>query len=408
VAADERIETIRGLCSFEGRRTGTDAERRAANWLVERLRAQGRSAEVEPTYVHPQYGLVHAAHCALGFAASLLAIAEPIAGFAVALFAATSMYLDLNGRLYLVRLLFFRRGSQNVVSPGRRPEAPMRLVVSAHYDAARTGAVFASPRARRLFGPPRRLPVPIGPFRVLFWSLALLLPLLAARTAGVDTEAIALLQLPPTLVLLLGIFALVDIELSEVAPAANDNASGVATALSVTAELDREPPHQLDVWLLLTGGEECMEEGMRAHLRAHGKSLDRTRTAFVCIDAVGAGTVRFETAAGWVVSFDLDRRMSELCEAIAEADREGKRRFGAQPLHNGSAGDSLPPRLRGFRSIGITCRDADGYVPRYRLPSDTPDRIDPAALDRAHGFAVELIRQLDRDVARSADEASGR
>ena len=60
------METIRGLCAFEGRLTGTDAERRAARWLAERLRDSGRAAEIEPTYVHPQYGLVHAAHCALG------------------------------------------------------------------------------------------------------------------------------------------------------------------------------------------------------------------------------------------------------------------------------------------------------------------------------------------------------
>lgn len=396
------METIRGLCAFEGRLTGTDAERRAARWLGDRLAERGRSVEVEPTYVHPQYGLVHATHCALGFAGSLLAIAEPIAGFALALFAATSMYLDLNGRLYLVRSVFFRRASQNLVSPGPRPEAPFRLIVSAHYDAARTGAVFAPERARRAARLARRLPVPTGPFRVLFWSLAALLPLLAARTAGVDSDAISLAQLLPTLILLIGIFALVDIELSSVVPGANDNASGVATALSVVSELDREPPEHLDVWLLLTGGEECLQEGMRSYLRSHRKSLERERTAFICLDTLGQGSVRYEVASGWVVTFDLDRRLGELCEAIAEADRDGESRYGAEGLRHGLAGDSLPPRLRGFRSIGITCRDQDGYAPHHHLPSDTPENVDPTALEHAHGFTLELIRQLDRDVGRAA------
>ena len=40
VDAEARIELIRDLCSFEGRRAGTDAERRAANWLAGRLRSQ--------------------------------------------------------------------------------------------------------------------------------------------------------------------------------------------------------------------------------------------------------------------------------------------------------------------------------------------------------------------------------
>ncbi|MGH2961722.1 MAG: hypothetical protein ACRDL3_05955, partial [Solirubrobacterales bacterium] len=58
----ERMEVIRRLCSFGRRRAGSDAERRAANYLADRLRAAGRRAEVEPTYVHPQYALVHALH----------------------------------------------------------------------------------------------------------------------------------------------------------------------------------------------------------------------------------------------------------------------------------------------------------------------------------------------------------
>src|SRR5919106_4025401 len=120
------MEIIRGLCSFEGRLAGTDAERRAANWLAERLRAQGRRAEIEPTYVHPQIGLILAAHCALGFGGSLLAIAEPVAGFAIVLVTAASLYLDLNTRFYLLRRLLFRRASQNVFSAGGGPAAPAR------------------------------------------------------------------------------------------------------------------------------------------------------------------------------------------------------------------------------------------------------------------------------------------
>ena len=249
-----RMEVIRELCSFEGRLAGTDAERRAANWLAKRLRDSGRRVEVEPTYVHPQSGLVHAAHCALGFAGSLAAIAQPVVGFAVVLATALSVYLDVNARFYLLRRLFFRRASQNVVSPGKNPNAPARVLICAHYDAARTGAIFDPKRVARGARLARRLPVPLGPYRVLFWSLAVLLPILGARMAGVDSTLISLLQLPPTLTLLVGVFVLVDIELSDVVPGANDNASGVATALALVDELDTDPPENVDVWALFTGG----------------------------------------------------------------------------------------------------------------------------------------------------------
>ena len=60
--------------------------------------------------------------------------------------------------------------------------------------------------------------------------------------AGLDSNVGSRSQLLPTLVLLVGAFALVDIELSDVVPGANDNASGVAAALSLAAELEGEPP----------------------------------------------------------------------------------------------------------------------------------------------------------------------
>jgi hypothetical protein len=60
----------------------------------------------------------------------------------------------------------------------------------------------------------------------------------------------------------------------------------------------------------------------------------------------------------------------------------------------------MPPLLAGFRSIGIGCLDGDGLAPHSHLPSDLPEAIDPGALDRAHDFTLELIRQLDRDLGR--------
>ena len=231
------MKIIRELCSFEGRLAGTDAERRAANRLAERLREQGRKVEVEPTYVHPQLGLVYALHCAVGFAGSLVSVGVPALGFALVLLAATSMYLDMNARFYLLRRIFFRRASQNVVARGKRADAPARLLITAHVDAARTGAAYAPGRMRLLGRIANAVPFALSPARVLFWSLAILVPIVGLRMAGIDSNAVAIPQLLPTLVLLIGMFAFVDIELSDVVPGANDNASGVAAAVSLAEEL---------------------------------------------------------------------------------------------------------------------------------------------------------------------------
>ena len=172
---------------------------------------------------------------------------------------------------------------------------------------------------------------------------------------------------------MVGVFLLVDIELSEVVPGANDNASGVATVLSLAEELDAEPPANLDVWVLLTGGEECLQEGMRSFVRAHRAELDRETTYFVNVDTVGHGAVRFEAGAGWVVTYPLDRRLVELCAAIADRRPRGPDRYQARPLVHGLAGDSMPPRIAGFRGDG----DHLSRTTRATSPDTTPRTTRP-------------------------------
>ena len=98
----------------------------------------------------------------------------------------------------------------------------------------------------------------------------------------------------------------------------------------------------------------------------------------------------------------MDRRLVELCDRVAAADAEGERASRRRRSRAGSRGDSMPPRIGGYAAVGITCRDADGVAPRRHLPTDTPEAIDRGALERAHAFALELIRRLDADLGRAA------
>ena len=397
------MEVIRELCSFEHRGPGTDAERRAANQLAGRLRALGRRAEVEPTYVHPQYALVHGLHALVAIAGSIVAVAEPAIGFGLVLLAATSTYLDLNTRFYLARRVFFRRASQNVVSPGDNPGAPLRAILVAHYDAARTGYVFGarSHRLARRLSP--RLRLLLGPFRLVFWGgIAPLLPILGARMAGIDAQWLSVLQLAPTVVLIVSLFLFADIALSEIVPGAYDNASGVAAALAAAGALRADPPANLDLWVVLSGGEECLCEGMRSFVRAHKDDLDRERTVVVNVDGASHGDVHYEVSEGAVVSLNLDAELIELCEALDAAGQP------ARPLRSPLLTDALPARIRGLRAITITSVE-DGLVPPwYHTPEDTPDRVDPAALDRTTEFVVSLLRLLDRGAGRTTPAAPGR
>jgi hypothetical protein len=403
-----RIAAIERLCSFEGRLAGTDAERRAANDLAAQLRERGRRADVEPTYVHPQWALSVALHCLLALAGSLAALELPVVGFATVLLAGASLYLELNDRFYLLRRVFFRRASQNVISPVRRKETAGTLVLVANYDAGRTGSAYGRAWGWLIDRVGNLLPGPFSPSRLAFWSIALLLPVIGLRMAELNANWISLVQLPPTLVLVFSIFLLVDIHLSPTAPGANLNASGVATVLSVADELDREQPEQLDVWVVLPGAGDPLATGMRSFVREHRGDLDPETTWFVSVEAVGEGDVRFMTSQGPVVSYGMASRLTQLCAAIADADAERDEPLRAKPLQSGFGSGSLPALLARYPATTITCLDEGNLQPpRAHTSADLPDALDPDALERAHAFVLELARALDRDLARrSSREAA--
>jgi hypothetical protein len=291
-----------------------------------------------------------------------------------------------------------------VVARNPAATANARLLLCAHVDSARSGLIYKPGRLQRIARIGRVFRIDLSPTRLIFWSLALLIPIVGAHAAGVDSDALSLVQLFPTLVLLISLFALVESELSDVVPGANDNASGVATVLSLTEELDRTRPKNLDVWVVITGAEESGFEGLRSFLRRHRKELDPKTTWVVNVDSVGRGDVRYVTSEGLAVSFDYTSRLTELCEAIAESDRDGEsNRYRASALAHGLATDAFAARIRKLRSTTITCMEPDAVVPaNYHLPSDVPAAIDPKALDRAHDFTLTVIRALDADLGRAS------
>lgn len=410
-------DTIERLVSFRGRWPGTEAERQAAHYLAGELEGLGREAQIEPIRVRPAYHLTHALHAALGVVGSVVSVSAPALGVAILLLVAVSMFGDLSARFHLLRLLMPRRGSQNVTSPGGRRDAPARLVITAHYDAARSGLMFAR-RRRPAPGPLRALARLAGPIDVVFWTIIVALLLAGVRlVTGLSAEESTLLtvaQFLPTVLLLVAITLFVDIALSEVVPGASDNASGVAAALELGGRLAARPPKHLDVWVVFTAAKEGLMLGMREWMRAHQDELDPRRTFFVNIDNVGAGRPRVVGAEGFVILYQHDRRLVDLGRSLAEkaGAREGGRSHlpaesspsdrMAATAHVWRLGtDGVIPLMRGYSSITICCTDEHGRIPNYHRHSDTPEQIDPLAVQGATDLAEKLVRRIDEELVPS-------
>ena len=382
----EPMEDIEGLVAFEGRWPGTDAERQAARHLERRLQELGRDAEIEPTSIHPNYPVAHALHALIGIVGSVLSVYTPVAGAALLLFATISAFGDLTGTLYLVRRLTGRRASQNVTST-ESGDKPGVVILTAHYDAARTGVVFSSRAVERRAVLGKLLRRGIGPFEPFFWSLVVILVCALLRLIGFEGTAFTVVQFIPTVVLIASIPLLVDIALSDVVPGANDNASGVATVLRLAERYSGRLEH-FDVWVVFPGGEEGLLLGMREWMRAHRRELDRERTVFLNVDIAGNGTVRWIEKEGLVIAMRYHPTLVQLCEEIGNG----------RGMTSRNATDALIARGAGFPAITITARNALDYAPNWHQPTDTPDRIDLDSLDRTYDFCCALLERLDDSV----------
>jgi peptidase M28-like protein len=395
---DARAE-IEGLVAHRGRGAGSDAERRAAGHIAQRLEVLGREARVEPTRVRPWFAVAHAVSALISIAASMVAVAQPAIGAAIALAAAFSSYGDLTGRFHLLRLVTPKRASQNVVSEEGDATKPGLLVLLAHHDAALTGAVFkrrALERRARIGALLRR---PFGPLEVLFYAQVLLLVCLMVRSLLPDSDLVSNLQFVPTVVLIVCVPLLLDVALSDAGPGANDNASGVATVLRL---LERHGGRlaNFDLWAVFAGAEEAQALGMRAWLRRHRRDLDRRRTIFVDLDKVGAGTVRYARREGLILPLGYDPQLLELCERIAREDREeeGGPAYDARTYVARTAGDAAAARLKRFRAVSVACLDELGLAAGYHGEDDLPEAIEDAALERAFWFCSELIERIDAEI----------
>jgi hypothetical protein len=356
---------------------GSDGERAAAEYLAGRLRAQGRSADIEPFAVWPRWPLAYVLHALAGIAASLVSLAEPGIGAGLAGLVTVLTLLDATGLLTTTRRLLGRRESSNVVSWGER-ERPGALVLVAHLDSG-AGGLAASDSVRR-----RLAALPVSAYSLLCWSLTAVLLVCLLRLAGVSGTVLNVAQLAITSGLIAGVPLLLGLALAEPQAGENDNASGVALALRLA---EQAQTRHFGIHVLLTGSRKAFAQGMRAFLLRHAGALDREHTVVLNLDAVGDGSVRYSRRDGPLLTRRSHVQLVELCHGVAEASPEPAPRW----LVLRSPNDGYAARAARLPAITITCRDDRGYASR---------RLTERSLAQAEAFCLELIRRLDAEVGR--------
>ena len=399
----QAMDTATQLSRFERRGAGTDAERRAAVWLAGQLRGGRRRASLQTFWCRPNWALAQAWHTLAAIVGSLLAVHHGFLGGAITLGALLCVIADAVTGHSPGRRLTRERASQNVVSRAPAPPtttgaasgtpARIRLIVTANYDAGRTGLVYRNwlrvPVARL-----RRLTGPLSPGWAgwLVIAMAWLVAVAVVRHGGTAGTPIGVAQLIPTAALVLALALLLELGGAPFGPAAGDNGTGAGVAIALVRALDAAPPARLDVELVLQGAGEAGMVGLRRHLRARRGELRPANTIVLGIAAAGSGRPRWWVSDGPLVPLRYLARLRGL------AARAGG---SARPHRGRGTSPALPARARRIPALTVGCLDARGLALRSHQPGDIPAALDPAATDALLHFTLTLVDAIDADLART-------
>jgi hypothetical protein len=387
-------ETITALAAFDGRGPGTDAERRAAQWLARELVADRQRVRIETFWCRPNWALAHAWHVALALVGSLVSVSHPTIGVVLLGVALVSTVADDVAGRSLGRRLTPERASQNVIATARPPASgptpPARLIVTANYDAGRTGLVYRDP-LRATAGRLRRATGGLAPGWLAWLVLAIAYELAIAivrLTQHHPPHALGVLQLPPAVALVLALALLLDAGGGGYGPGAGDNAAGAAVAIELARTLraagaGAEPGRATTVELVLQGSGQDEQIGLQRYLRTRKRELRHANVAVLGIAACGAGHPAWWSSDGRLVPLRYARSLRELCAHTAATAHRGR---GTTP--------ALPARATGVPAIAIGCLDDRGLAPRSHQRTDTPEQIDDDALNRAVALGLRLIASM--------------
>lgn len=361
------------------RGAGTPEEKKAREYITDRLEAMGYRPGVEYFSTPPTFSYTYIAIYILIAGAPLFALVGARAAAALSALAGLAL-LMLEEELYEPLLtstmgrLLGRKSANIIASIGR---GPRRFVLMAHYDSSKAAYLFD----------PRRVKM-LRPTIILNFLTSLTCFGLIAIHALTGAQQALIAALVASIPLWISIAVLIHRELFHTyVPGANDNASGVAVLLSL-AEILREREKLLDratIYIIFTGAEEVGLLGSYWLFRRHPELAREVH--IINLDSLGAGELVLTLCEGvvveWCTPADFAARLKEY------AASRGIKVTSYMMLPT----DATIAMRRGWRATSLMALQ-DGLIANYHWYTDTPDRVNPQNLERSRELVLGLLEVL--------------
>lgn len=402
---DELRDVVYTLAAIH-RPSASEGERQAAEWIAERMRAQGCIVQVDEEAAHGGYWWPVGLMSLAGVLAGLVTLRSlrrrrrrrargkhagfglgRLLGLAGGAAVAIGLADDITGgpHWFRHRFLPYRR-TWNVLAESGDPKGDRTLVILTHHDAAHAGIVF-HPGIMEAIG--KRFPerVERGKESLPFWYPVVAAPAIVAAGALLGSRIVTGVGVA----LGLGATGLItDIGVRNTVPGANDNLSAVAVICAVARVLRERPVQGLRVLLVSCGSEESLQEGVIAFARRHFPDLPPDRTSFLVLDTVGSPRLVMVEAEG---TLKLRPYSAELCDLVAECAVDME-----VPLIRGmrarSSTDACVPNRAGYPTALLVSFNQYKALSNYHWPTDTADNVDYDTVAECTRLTEAVIRKL--------------
>ena len=382
----ELRDVVETLASIH-RPTASQGERRAAEWLLARLRDAGAAGEIELHSAHGTFWWPLGLAAAGGMAAGAAALrGRRLLGSAMAASMGAVALDDLPPGKRRFRKLLPQRTATTVVTEMGPEDAERTVVLVAHHDAAHAGLVYHPAIPELVFGRAPWLIKRVDTSPPLFAPVVAIPALIGAGVASGNRTllkaAVALAAASAAV--------LADIGSRETVPGANDNATGVAVLVAIARALAERPTRSIRVMLVSTS-EEALCEGMQAFASRHFAELARETTFFLSIDTVGSPHLLVLRGEGMIRMREYPPRALALLDGLGE--ELGIDLFPSLRLRN--ATDGIYPLAAGYECASL-CSCTDLKQPgNYHWPTDVPENVDYGTVADAVRLTEAVVRRLD-------------
>ena len=376
-----RIQRFLGeLCIFKNRASCSQNEHRAAEHIYQVMRSIGLVANIEEfrsmsrmTWELVTILLFFLAEAVVYFFNPLVAAILGVIGIILFWGHFSTRFKPLSPVLSFAK-------SHNVIGKIPNPDAPFKIILTAHYDTARSGPMWN--------------PKQVSSFRFTFLlGLGMLFVLLLISVLRIfDIQSLAL----EIIDILIGVYVVIQMAMliyagykGELVQGASDNASGVAVMLDLAARIKEKSYPEAEFWFVATGSEEVGALGMRAFLKKYAIDLPKDNSYFINFDNFGSGILHYYTVEGMINRYRFSK---DLISASEETAKQKKFSSVTPDKYTLAYTDAIVPASRGYHAILFLATDEKGLIPNWHWKTDVLENIDFSVPELTSDFAFEMIQ----------------